>query len=52
VTAAYRRWFFGGQDASTESDIPDGLREISQDPDRLLALAASDQMKATPADGD
>jgi 2-hydroxychromene-2-carboxylate isomerase len=47
VTAAYRRWFVGGQDASTESNILDGLREIGQTPDRVLALAASDHMKAT-----
>ena len=47
VTAAYRRWFVGGEDASTESNILDSSREIGQEPDRVLALAASDQMKAT-----
>lgn len=47
VTAACRRRFVGGQDASTESNILDSSRGIGQEPDRVLALAASDQMKAT-----
>ena len=32
---------------STESNLLDSLREIGQEPDRVLALAASGQMKAT-----
>ncbi len=41
-------WFsIGSTYASTESNILDSLREIGQEPGRVLALAASDQMKAT-----
>ena len=43
VRAAYRRWFGSGEDVSVEPSLSDVLREIGQDPERVLALAASDQ---------
>ncbi len=38
VTATYRRWFVDGQDASIEPNISDSLREIDQEPSRVLAM--------------
>ncbi len=46
VTAAYRRWFGKGEDASEEASIAASLREIGQEPERVLALAASDEITA------
>ncbi len=43
VRAAYRRWFGSGEDVSVEPSLSEVLREIGQDPERVLALAASDQ---------
>ena len=45
VTAAYRRWFIGRKDVSGEPNISTSLREIGQDPDRVLAIADSERLK-------
>jgi 2-hydroxychromene-2-carboxylate isomerase len=42
VRAAYRRWFLRGQESGSEPNISDSLREIGQDPARVLVLAESD----------
>jgi len=44
--AAYRCWFGNGRDISLEPDLSDSLRDIGQDPTRVLALAASDEWKS------
>jgi 2-hydroxychromene-2-carboxylate isomerase len=45
VTATYRRWFADGQDASSEPNISASLRDIGQEPVRVLTLAASEDVK-------
>lgn len=45
VCAAYRRWFGEGCDVSIEPDLSRSLRDIGQDPERVLGLAASDEWK-------
>ncbi len=39
VRAAYRRWFEEGQVAGSEPNVSESLREIGQDPERIVALA-------------
>src|SRR5258708_33265688 len=46
VRAAYRRWFQLGQETGSEPNISESLREIGQDPTRVLALATSEAAKA------
>lgn len=46
VKTAHRRWFAEGQDPSLEPNIATALREIGQSADRVLGLAASEQIKA------
>ena len=46
VRAAYRRWFGKRCDVSIEPDLSDSLRDIGQEPKRVLGLAASDEWKA------
>src|SRR6266481_671087 len=46
VRAAYRRWFQLGQETGSEPNISESLREIDQDPERVLKLAADDEAKA------
>ena len=46
VRAAYRRWFGSREDVSIEPGLSDALREIGQDPQPALALAASAELKA------
>jgi 2-hydroxychromene-2-carboxylate isomerase len=45
VRAAYRRWFGKGCDISGEPNLSGRLRDIGQHPQRVLALAASDERK-------
>ena len=45
VEATYRRWFLDGQEAGSEPNLSESLREIGQEPDRVLALAATEQTK-------
>jgi 2-hydroxychromene-2-carboxylate isomerase len=39
VRAAYRHWFQLGQENGSEPNVSSSLRDIGQDPDRVLALA-------------
>jgi 2-hydroxychromene-2-carboxylate isomerase len=39
VRAAYRRWFQHGEENGSEANLSSSLRDIRQDPDRVLALA-------------
>jgi 2-hydroxychromene-2-carboxylate isomerase len=41
VRATYRRWFVDGEEAGSEPNLSESLREIGQDPDRVI-LAAND----------
>ena len=43
VRAAYRQWFVEGEAAGSEPNLSNSLREIGEDPARVLALAGSDQ---------
>lgn len=40
VRAAYRRWFQAGEPNGSEANLSASLREVSQEPARVLALAA------------
>lgn len=42
VRATYRRWFVEHQECGTEPNLSDSLREIGEDPKRVIALAESD----------
>jgi 2-hydroxychromene-2-carboxylate isomerase len=42
--AAYRRWFGLGQESGSEPNVSESLREVGQDPQRVLALAQSDEV--------
>jgi 2-hydroxychromene-2-carboxylate isomerase len=39
VRAAYRRWFQEGEETGSEPNLSSSLRDIGQEPDRVLALA-------------
>jgi 2-hydroxychromene-2-carboxylate isomerase len=43
--AAYRRWFQLGQETGSEPNVSESLRDIGQDPARVLALANSEDAK-------
>jgi 2-hydroxychromene-2-carboxylate isomerase len=45
VRAAYRRWFQLGQETGSEPNVSASLRDIGQDPERVLVLARSDNAK-------
>ena len=49
IRAAYRRWFELGQESGSEPNLSQSLREVGQDPDRVLRLATSDAVKAALA---
>lgn len=42
VRATYRRWFDDAQEAGSEPNVSESLREIGQDPRRVVDLAQSD----------
>jgi 2-hydroxychromene-2-carboxylate isomerase len=46
VRAAYRRWFQLGRETGSEPNVSESLRDIGQDPARVLALANSEDAKA------
>ena len=46
VRAAYRRWFQLEQETGSEPNVSESLRDIGQDPARVLALANSEDAKA------
>ena len=41
--ATYRRWFQLGLEPGIEPNLSDGLREIGQDPSRVISVARSDE---------
>jgi 2-hydroxychromene-2-carboxylate isomerase len=43
VRAAYRRWICEGQETGAEPNLSSSLRDIGQDPARVLGLAASSE---------
>ncbi len=46
VRAAYRRWFQPGEETGSEPNVSESLHDIGQDPERVLALANSEDAKA------
>ena len=44
--AAYRRWFEFSQETGSEPNVSESLREVGQDPQRVLALANAEDAKA------
>jgi 2-hydroxychromene-2-carboxylate isomerase len=46
VRAAYRLWFQSGLENGSEANIAASMREVGQDPKRVLAVAESDETKA------
>jgi len=45
VLATYRRWFQEGQLAGSEPNLSESLREIGQDPDRVIEAARSPEIE-------
>lgn len=43
VRAAYRRWFQQGEETGSEPNLSSSLRDIGQDPARILALASGEE---------
>ncbi len=43
VRATYSRWFGLGEEAGSEPNVSESLREIGQDPARVIALAQSEE---------
>jgi 2-hydroxychromene-2-carboxylate isomerase len=46
IRAAYRRWFELGQETGSEPNVSGSLRDVGQDPRRVLNIAAADGMKS------
>jgi 2-hydroxychromene-2-carboxylate isomerase len=44
VRTAYRRWFENGEETGSEPNVSSSLRDIGQDPARVLSLAHSREM--------
>ena len=42
--ATYRRWFVDKQECGSEPNLSDSLREIGQNPERVIAVARSDEI--------
>jgi 2-hydroxychromene-2-carboxylate isomerase len=42
VRATYRRWFVDGKEAGAEPNLSESLREIGQDPGRIIPAASQD----------
>ena len=49
VREAYRQWFQLGHETGSEPNVSNALREIGQDPARVLPRAAGDEVKAALA---
>jgi 2-hydroxychromene-2-carboxylate isomerase len=50
VVATYRRWFQLGQPAGSEPNLSESLREIGQDPERVVAAARSEAIERALAE--
>ena len=44
VRSTYRLWFVEGKEAGAEPNLSESLREIGQDPDRVIAAAKNDSV--------
>jgi 2-hydroxychromene-2-carboxylate isomerase len=44
VRATYRRWFQRGEEAGKEPNLSASLREVGQEPERVLKIAASEEV--------
>ena len=49
VREAYRQWFQHGHETGSEPNVSTALRSIGQDPSRVVAAAASEEVKAALA---
>ena len=49
VRAAHRRWFQRGEETGSEPNVSESLHDIGEEPKRVLALANSENTKATLA---
>jgi 2-hydroxychromene-2-carboxylate isomerase len=47
VRSAYRRWFQQGQETGSEPNLSESLREIGQNPARVLALSNSEDIRTS-----
>ena len=45
VSATYRRWFVDGLEPGSEPNVSESLREIGQQPENVLKLAADDKIQ-------
>jgi len=45
VRCSYRRWFQEGHPSASDPNLSESLREVGQDPARVVALARSDEMR-------
>lgn len=50
VRATYRRWFTAGLEAGSEPNVSESLAEAGQDPERVLASAASEEVTQAYSD--
>jgi len=46
VRAAYRRWFENGEETGSEPNVSESLRDIGQNPDRILPLANTSEINS------
>jgi len=46
IQATYRRWFKDGQEAGSEPNLSESLREIGEDPNRVIKEAGTDAVGA------
>lgn len=45
IRGSYRRWFQHGEPSGNEPNLSASLRDVGQDPERVVALATSDETK-------
>ena len=46
IYTSYRRWFQQGQEPGSDPNLSEGLQEIGQDPQRVLALAQGEEIQS------
>jgi 2-hydroxychromene-2-carboxylate isomerase len=46
IYASYRRWFQEGQEPGSDPNLSESLQEIGQDPQRVVALANSEEVES------
>jgi 2-hydroxychromene-2-carboxylate isomerase len=45
IRVSYRRWFQEGQEPGSDPNLSEGLQEIGQDPQRVIAVANGDEIE-------